>query len=710
MRINQASDDAAGLAISEKMRAQIRGLEQAQRNMQDGISLIQTAEGALSTIDSPLLIRMRELMIQAANDTLTDDDRGKIEDEIIHIMHSIDKIAATTEFNTKKLLNGSLNNTQVLVKNELEAVKGFHEEVWIKTGFNDQLFFDWNGTRNTITLQEGSYSGEELVNEANKQLLEHNLPLTASIENGRLTLTSIPIIEPVQPDSYTAHSGSLRTQQGLGAIPVNPEEVTGYSDWLNNAAGRVVVAGVNDTLTLEVDGVTHTVTMTAGTYGNSSLFLNELNAQFTLAGVDLQASDYFPPPFNNSYLLLESATSGVTHEIGHVGGTLYSQLFSMESDWGWVSRINGAADISAGVTIKSGLNDTLGYIANGISYTMTLQEGNYSADQLITEMNKHFTDAGSGVTVSLWSLNLPLTGQGLNFERLGTGPLNLKLTSGTALNQFTLMMANPEMVAATSYTVSGIVDLTDGLTISRNYNDSLSFRIDGTPHTVSIPEGDYSLEQLLDVLNEEFASGNIDVKALDRNGRLVLEHMIPGAGHDITTITGNAFLDLFIGREAEQEQNIPSVEKIEVVVNQLVEREVELIRSEHKLTLQIGANQNQKLEFSIREASSDALGLNGVTAVTREGAELAIRSVDGAKQKVASERAKLGAIQNALEHTLGHTSNYSENLIGAESRIRDVDMAKEMMNMTITNVLSQASQAMLAQANQKPQSIIQLLG
>ncbi|WP_053983204.1 flagellin N-terminal helical domain-containing protein [Niameybacter massiliensis] len=107
LRINRAGDDAAGLAISEKMRGQIRGLDQASRNAQDGISLIQTAEGALNETHS-ILQRMRELSVQSANDTNTDDDRKELQKEVKQLTEEIDRIANTTEFNTKKLLNGDL--------------------------------------------------------------------------------------------------------------------------------------------------------------------------------------------------------------------------------------------------------------------------------------------------------------------------------------------------------------------------------------------------------------------------------------------------------------------------------------------------------------------------------------------------------------------------------------------------------------------------
>lgn len=109
-RINRAGDDAAGLSISEKMRAQIRGLNMASKNAQDGISLIQTAEGALDEVHS-ILQRMRELAIQAANDTNMDEvDREAMQAEIDQLLEEITGIADRTEFNTQKLLDGTFQN------------------------------------------------------------------------------------------------------------------------------------------------------------------------------------------------------------------------------------------------------------------------------------------------------------------------------------------------------------------------------------------------------------------------------------------------------------------------------------------------------------------------------------------------------------------------------------------------------------------------
>jgi flagellin len=113
-RINHAGDDAAGLAISESMRSQIRGLSQAERNAQDGISVIQIAEGALAEV-SNILIRMRELGVQAASDTIGQNERKFLDVEFQQLMSEIDRIAASTEYNGVKLLNGQASSFEIQV-------------------------------------------------------------------------------------------------------------------------------------------------------------------------------------------------------------------------------------------------------------------------------------------------------------------------------------------------------------------------------------------------------------------------------------------------------------------------------------------------------------------------------------------------------------------------------------------------------------------
>jgi len=141
-RINSAADDPAGLAISEKMRAQIRGLNMSAKNIQDGISLVQTAEGALNETHD-MIQRMRELAIEAANDTLTDDDRQKLELEFQELKKEIQRISTDTEFNTKTLLNGD------------HATKGIKIQAGANSGQNIELFINGMGSE-ALGLKDAS--------------------------------------------------------------------------------------------------------------------------------------------------------------------------------------------------------------------------------------------------------------------------------------------------------------------------------------------------------------------------------------------------------------------------------------------------------------------------------------------------------------------------------------------------------------------------
>ncbi|MBR4305278.1 MAG: flagellar hook protein, partial [Ruminiclostridium sp.] len=130
------------------------------------------------------------------------------------------------------------------------------------------------------------------------------------------------------------------------------------------------------------------------------------------------------------------------------------------------------------------------------------------------------------------------------------------------------------------------------------------------------------------------------------------------------------------------------------------------------LTFQIGANgvEDQRVTLAVNDMSSTAIGVAGADVSTQASANKAIEMVDAAVKTVSMQRAGLGALQNRLEYTVNNLTTTNENLTAAESQIRDTDMASEMINYTKFNILQQASQAMLAQANQQPQSVLQLLG
>ena len=150
LRITKAGDDAAGLAVSEKMRAQIRGMEQAERNVQDGISMVQTAEGALEEAGN-IAQRMRELGVQAGNDTLSDDDRTKVKEELTQLQDEMKKISEETKFNGKKLLNtagtftiqaGANSETRKITTADLSSIANGLSTITISSSAQAQSFVE----------------------------------------------------------------------------------------------------------------------------------------------------------------------------------------------------------------------------------------------------------------------------------------------------------------------------------------------------------------------------------------------------------------------------------------------------------------------------------------------------------------------------------------------------------------------------------------
>lgn len=197
LRINRAGDDAAGLAISEKMRGQISGLEQASRNASDGISLIQTAEGALNETHN-ILQRMRELAVQGANDTNTSEDRVAIEEEMSQLTEEISRISETTEFNGQSLLKGTFSGSFQIGANS-------NQTIGLQIGGTSANDLDLTGgvklkyqaSNAASKLSEGTYN--VIDNGGNKQLVNANGKVVGKIDatqnNNKLTLADGTEIE-----------------------------------------------------------------------------------------------------------------------------------------------------------------------------------------------------------------------------------------------------------------------------------------------------------------------------------------------------------------------------------------------------------------------------------------------------------------------------------------------------------------------------------
>lgn len=523
-QINRAGDNAAGLAISEKMRSQIRGLSQATKNANDGISLIQTAEGGLNETHS-ILQRMRELAVQSANGTYQDDtDREAIQLEVDALKSEIDRIASSTEYNGMKLLDGSLGGTT--------------------TGTTDF------GARYGVLI-----SANTVVDGANNKLKE-NLSLEGA------TLTS---------------------------------SVNGVTVKLADTASGV--GGEN--AQWDATGTTLTINLKAGqSYSQSQI--NDLIKNATMAKANAAGTPQASTPAD-------------------VELKLKSGVFTFQKAETFKT--------SAGVRATSGDTDLVEYLINGTDQndgyadTIKFTSNNYGED---TRKLKIATDVAAGKE---WVATTTANNEGTGIK---DGEFTLHLATGVEYTEEDIQ--NLLKQAGLDYTVT----LTDSKT----------------------PDGDKSFYA-------QKVVAEADATAIEIGKTTVGA----GLGSDKLTGTGKG------------------------------------------LTFQIGANgvEDQRVTLSVGDMSSTSIGVGGADVSTQDAAKKAIDMVDAAVKTVSMQRAGLGALQNRLEYTVNNLTTTNENLTAAESQIRDTDMATEMINYTKNNILQQASQAMLAQANQQPQAILQLL-
>lgn len=477
LKINKAADDSAGMAISQKMKTQIAGLNKASSNASDGISVIQTAEGALNEVET-MLQRMRELSVQAANETNTADDRKAIQEEIDALNVEVKRISDTTEFNTKTLLNGDCDRKTYSESTSVSVVSV------------------------SDTVDTAKYS---------------------------ITVTADARQAVVVGNAMSGQSDKVISDEQVGKISVNGETVVvNKGDSFEDVLGRI--QDVCDTVSI---------------------------ACYTV-------------------------NAGATPDINP----------KLEKSAGYETQ---QCEFSTGQSLL--------FVSNG-----------YGSDQKV----EVYCD---------------------NEELSKVFGLSTKATTIYGID------------------AKAKVNVTDG-----GFTDTATVSTNGDKITVS-----------------------------DNGG---FELTIKASAFAVKT----AISDTTIGEEQVIEDN--SSEGVEATITVL---------DAGPMSLHIGANEDQTMLVRIPKVTPETLGIDTVNVCTTEGAEKAITAISDAITMVSSYRAKLGAYQNRLEYAISNLDTTGENMTEALSRIEDVDMAAEMSTYTQYNVLTQAGTSMLAQANQRPQNILQLL-
>ena len=819
-KINRAGDDAAGLAISEKMRAQISGLEGATKNAKDGISLIQTAEGALTEVHD-MLNRMTTLAEQSANGTYQDElDREQLQKEIGQLQSEIDRIADSTNFNGQKLLDGSLGMT---TKTETVAVKNTGKQIVnISGGDPDNASSisaldttDTNNTTNTgvvgfqpatkaeyligagttgglgtitsgkLSVGSGNSYSAVKIGFTDKNGEEREVVLSTDVNDGASSAT-ISVEDLVKSlngesdkfkydhlsdtqndalnalrDAFTfegtaANGASVAAAGDMAAIKFTAKEagsqakITGLryqnnadyttartftafagedvptetaskpegyevdfhaTNMMNNGAtltigGRTYEFNRTNNVGSNKDGVANTLVKIEGdtnTAANQEKTIENLINTLKEDGIDaVDVSKYDSTTATDSDLRIRFTDldqisenqSGARVETNSNNIGIAAQAATKQSTTVIMKAAGAAADknIQFRYTDASGeiKEKTISFAAKAAATESTTGAADSNADALVTALNNDSElkdlfeisvsgrDAG-GDTITIRSrMEGNVTGQflGLDTENAGTtGVDTVSVTNGRADGKI-LTFKDDNSANATGATQS-TYNATAGDTVSVNgktfqFVRDLTADVGDNIAVLRGVDGKASLQNLSKAMEKEGIKNTFTGAGNDDNGAIIFEDQHNVQMEDVTTTEGKG------------------------------------------LTLQIGDTSDSYNQMTVAvtdmHASSLGIGADDIDIGTQEGAAVALDKIKAAVNKVSDVRGNLGALQNRLDHTINNLGVMRENIQNAESNIRDTDVAEEMMTYTKNNILNQSAQAMLAQANQLPQGVLQLLG
>ncbi len=878
LRINSAADDAAGLAISEKMRAQVRGLDQANANAQDGINMIQTAEGALSETHS-ILQRMRELSVQAANDTLTANDRQVIQLEVDQLTEEIDRISNTTQFNKKKLLNGDAAvlwstdslDTKVNVRGGLRTIDQFGQKSAMEGNYKitidatagqaqiqkTDIFKVKHASQESLTKSTVGFANfEGTIAGSGAALISAGSSISITIDGKSYTLA-------LTADTSVANSGSTFKTLFDGASDLSTKAVftTGGAAGVFTIVAReagtnfdigwsLTASAAGEPLGLSGVGVTSAV----ATLGLTTIRPEDDNIKgMTMNGGNMMVGDYVVETrdniaantaqitsfsyeqngnngFDTSTLVITPATTSnmsIVFEVTDKDDSTDTVTFTysyiriqkdglMEEGTGSVTRtFTGGAYTLSGTYgdvdfTTFDITDNFTAFTVGDKQVFNIQANTVgTAQDVITVKRVNGTAQATPAQFTFDDGALNNASKDLSFFQLNTISTSSdygQLKKSTITFDFGVIeeaySGNTTAVGreyGASFTIEkgGIGEIANGTTkvydIDKFWDSNGNFMMED-PQTLTVVQGngkkasitlykddtmDSIAEKLNNAIRDTLGQGELDGLSKSESfanyitteealanpdtpysvaGTMVISSAINGKDGELTFIGDEELINALslnvIQKSVENSFNVTVTDahdptkviakdvkvtgnnlvgvvhkNIDVTFDSMADVKVEWSKdkaqwvasgkdgsyettvhlADNTTVFQIGANEKEDMGINIGNMNARALGVNNIQVTDRANAARSITVIDSAIARVSDQRANLGAYQNRLEHTINNLTTASTNLTASESRIRDVDMAKEMMNFTKLNILMQAGNSMLGQANQLPQNVLQLL-
>ncbi|RYY75686.1 MAG: flagellin [Gammaproteobacteria bacterium] len=650
MRVNSAKDDAAGLAIANRMTSQVRGLDQAVRNANDGVSLIQTAEGALAETTN-ILQRMRELAVQSSNGIYSNSDRATLNAESKQLVAELDRIAKSTSFNGQNLLDGKLGNVSLQVGAEANQTISFKIAATdAKTLGMGSTSVDLMGAATTVIAGTTKFKeGDVLINgqsimAAGETWTGGTDKMEKLIEKINKNVNGVTASTVAEVKSSTVGTGIVTSAQtfkvdvvGLDgqttSISVNnTSSLKELAEKLNAGGLGKISATISDEgkLSITAENVTSITVTDAAAAGGTGI----TSATEGLAKLVLKAD-------NGDPVTVARGASGTIEQLGKLGfkenntaGTIEGTKVDAVAFAVGDLKINGVA---VGVSNSGGLADKVKAI-NAVSDQTGVKASAFSSAVLDFSPVQVTTLAGgtfglNGVDVTIAANPTDLSAVAANFNAV---------TDKTGVTA----------------TVSGTRILLEGNVAQ------ISLGMDATGATdaaTALADGNSAVAKWAEAGTDTTTSTTIAAGAVT----------IANGGIKLTSESGNP------------------------------------ISVSHKDTA--AATKSGLIDSNSLASGSFGAAIASVSIDTQANAQKAIKVIDNALTTINDTRASLGAVNNRLDFTVSNLSSISEKTTAARSRIMDADFASETASLSRATVLQQAATAMLAQANQRPQNVLSLL-
>jgi flagellin len=687
MRINSAKDDAAGLSISNRMTSQIRGYAVAIRNSNDGISMTQTAEGALGQIGD-MLQRMRELAVQSSNGSNSADNRAAIQAEVLQLKNEINNIATKTSHNDIKLLNGSAG------------------DIVLQTGVN---------TGDTMTMKFESAQAKDLG-------IGTPLALTSLAKSTTALARGDLLINGVHVDASIAQDDALSYASNSGSAIAKAAAVNKVSDLTGVVAtvGKTVVYGSTQAATaaatsgtISINGVATSTLAFAASESTDlarSKTIDAINAISAQTGVKaLDGGDA-----NHGVILVAEDGRNIT--VSHsasgilaVTGVRTESTTTLATATSYVGTYSLTSVDGSDISLSSRVGGT---IANADFYT-----GTYKAN--VAQFVSAARAASITAPTALEGNDLIINGVAVN------AAIN---SDDTATFATTTSATKASSAIATAAAINRVKDLT-GVTAKANANilvgtgfatnltttaatSTTSIFLNGVTISANVT-ADTTRADLVTLIN--LKAGQTGVVASDNGDGLTL---VAADGRTISLGADNAGT---VGATAMAAIGMATINGSTALATASATTGgamafISTVSLESDKVFEIASGSAGNTDFGTLGfvqgtygGSSDMLNVEHLDVSTQSGAMVAISAIDSAINQVSMQQSRAGAYQNRLDAVVNNLTESNQNMSASRSRILDTDYAQETTSLAKSQIISQAATAMLAQANQAGQSVLALL-